>query len=138
MSKTFQLTIKLSESYLSYFICRQQLDYHLRYGMEYESDLYLPPVSITLLDDGGFEIITYTYNEITPINIGDFELSYAAKPGSFNTFTWEFAYNYFDIWYRDNQNRREKLSTSKEFGMLKDPGFIDTTKMANTSRIISS
>lgn len=109
--------------------------------MEYQSNLYFPPISITILDDGGFEIITYTYNELTPTNISDFDLSYAARPGTFNTFTWEFAYNYFDIWYRDdNTGRREKLSTSKDFGMLKDPGIIDINKIPENhqSRIITS
>lgn len=131
MAKTFTLTMKLSESYLTYFICRQQFDLYLRYGLEYQSDLYFPPISITILDDGGFEIITYTYNQLTPINISDFDLSYQARPGTFNTFTWEFAYNYFDIWYKDdNTGRREKLSTSKDFGMLKDPGIIDINTLS--------
>ena len=140
MSKTFTLTIKLSESYLSYFICRQQYDLFLRYGKEYASSLYFPPVSISILDDGGFEMITYTYNQLTPTSISDFDLSYSARPGTFNTFTWEFAYNYFDIWYRDDTNRREKLSTSKDFGMLQDTGYIDPTKLSDyqQSRTIAS
>ena len=138
MSKTFTLTFKLSESYLTYFICRQQFDYFLRFGQEYASDLYMPPLSVTILDDGGFEIITYTYNELTPINISDFDLSYSSRPGTFNTFTWEFAYNYFDIYYKDDRGHREKISTSKEFGMLKDPGIIDINKISEYSNIISS
>lgn len=138
MAKTLTLTIKLSESYLTYFICRHQFDLFLRYGMEYQSDLYFPPISITILDDGGFEIITYTYSELTPVNISDFELSYAARPGQFNTFTWEFNYNYFDIWYRDERGLREKLSTSKDFGMLKDPGLIDVNNLPGNHQVISS
>ena len=98
----------------------------------------MPPLSVTLLDDGGFEVITYTYNELTPINISDFDLSYSARPGTFNTFTWEFAYNYFDIWYKDDRGHREKISTSKEFGMLKDPGIIDINSINNLQNIVSS
>ena len=125
MKKTFTLTIKLSESYISYFMARQQFDLFLQYG-ENAKELYMPPLSITILDDGGFETITYTYNQLTPIGLSDFDLSYAAKPGTFNTFTWEFAYNYFDIWYRDNDGHKNKLGTDPNYGILKDPGFINT------------
>ena len=133
MAKTLTLTMKLSESYLTYFICRQQFDYFLRFGKEYTSDLYLPPISITILDDAGFETITYTYNQLTPTNISDFDLSYSARPGTFNTFTWEFAYNYFDIWYRDDSGQRSKIGTSKDFGMLKDPGVILKSNLKNNN-----
>lgn len=133
MAKTLTLTMKLSESYLTYFICRQQFDYFLRFGKEYASDLYLPPISITILDDAGFETITYTYNQLTPTNISDFDLSYSARPGTFNTFTWEFAYNYFDIWYRDDSGQRSKIGTSKDFGMLKDPGVILKSNLKNNN-----
>jgi hypothetical protein len=124
MNKTVTLTVKLTESYLTYFIARQQFDLFLRFG-EYATNMYMPPLSVTILDDGGFEIITYTYNQLTPTNLSDFDLSYSARPGTFNTFTWEFAYNYFDIWYRDSTtNRRDKISTNPEFGVLKDPGIL--------------
>ena len=118
MAKSFTLTIKLTESYLTYFIARQQFDLFLRFGDDAKS-LYMPPLSVTLLDDGGFEVITYTYNQLTPTNLSDFDLSYAARPGTFNTFTWEFGYNYFDIWYRSDKTHREKISTDADFGVLK-------------------
>lgn len=133
MAKTVTLTIKLTESYLTYFIARQQFDLFLRYGKE-AKELYMPPLSVTILDDGGFEIITYTYNQLTPTNLSDFDLAYAARPGTFNTFTWEFEYNYFDIWYRSEKtSHREKLSTDPDFGVLKDPGIF-TQDMIDEAR----
>ena len=108
MNKDLTLTIKLSESYMTYFIARQQMDLYLKYGANQKA-LYFPPINVTILDEGGFENITYTYYQLTPTNLSDFDLSYAAKPGSFNTFTWGFKYNYFDIYYRDDSGNRVKV-----------------------------
>ena len=97
----------------------------------------MPPISVTILDDGGFETVTYTYHELTPIGLSDFDLSYAARPGTFNTFTWTFSYNYFDIYYRDPEGVRSKLNTDPNDGILKDPGFIQTDKLPDNHYTIS-
>lgn len=122
MNKTITLTIRLSDSYMTYFIARQQMELFFKWGDKFQRELYLPPINITILDDGGFENITYTYYQITPSNLSDFDLSYSAKPGTFNTFTWTFDYNYFDIWYRDENNERRKAEFDKSQGILTDPG----------------
>lgn len=137
MDKTFTITVKLTESYLTYFMARQQFDLFMKFG-EQAKELYMPPISVTILDDGGFEIITYTYSELTPTGLSDFDLSYAARPGTFNTFTWTFAYNYFDIWYRDPSNKRVKLSTDPFDGVLKDPGIINVSTLPDSHNIITS
>lgn len=124
MGKDLTLTIKLSESYMTYFIARQQMDLFLKYGES--KPLYFPPINVTILDEGGFENITYTYYQLTPTALSDFDLSYAAKPGSFNTFTWSFKYNYFDIYYRDNSGNRIKMNLNPDDGMLKFRGPVET------------
>ena len=125
MNKELTLTIKLSESYMTYFIARQQMDLYLKYGANQKA-LYFPPINVTILDEGGFENITYTYYQLTPTNLSDFDLSYAAKPGSFNTFTWGFKYNYFDIYYRDESGNRVKFNWKRDDEMLKFPGSVET------------
>jgi len=60
MAKQLTLTIKLTENYMTYFMARQQFDLFMKWGEQYQ-DLYMPPVNVTILDDGGFESITYTY-----------------------------------------------------------------------------
>ncbi len=125
MNKDLTLTIKLSESYMTYFIARQQMDLYLKYGANQKA-LYFPPINVTILDEGGFENITYTYFQLTPTNLSDFDLSYAAKPGSFNTFTWGFKYNYFDIYYRDESGNRVKFNLNPDDGMLKFSGAVET------------
>lgn len=121
MTKQLTLTIRLSDSYMTYFIARQQMELFLSWGEKYKN-LYFPPINVTILDDGGHETITYTYYQITPSSLSDFDLSYSARPGSFNTFTWTFDYNYFDIWYRDENDERRKAEFDKSSGILQDNG----------------
>lgn len=59
IEKTITLTVKTTESYISYFMARHQFDLFLRLGLS--TPVYLPDISVTLLDDGGFETITYRY-----------------------------------------------------------------------------
>lgn len=115
MTKQFTLTLKLTEGYILYFMLRQQIDLYLKIGQQYR-DLYMPPINVTILDDGGLDNISYTYHELTPMSLSDFDLSYSAKPGNFSTFTLGFAYNYFDIWYRDENGKR--IIINSEDGML--------------------
>ena len=136
MEKTLTLTIKLSQSYITYFMVRQQFEEYLKF-VEGLKELYMPPISVTILDDDGFETVTYSYNQLTPTGLSDFDLSYAARPGSFNTFTWTFSYNYFDIWYRDNTGERKALTTGLNTGYLNDPGMIDMSKVPEYQGAIS-
>ena len=125
MSKDITLTIKLSESYMTYFIARQQMDLYFQYGHGHGiKNLYMSPLNVTILDEGGFENITYTYYQLTPQSLSDFDLSYSAKLGNFTTFTWGFKYNYFDIYYRDENGDRKKMNLDIDNGMLKDPGLM--------------
>lgn len=130
MPKSLTLTVKLTEGHMAYFMMRQQIDLYLKYGSAYK-DLYMPPVNVTILDDGGVENISYTYYQLTPSSLSDYELSYAAKPGSFNTFTVGFTFNYFDIWYRDQNGNRVIINS--EDGMLKTDNSFDGQKASISS-----
>ena len=72
--------------------------------------LYMPDFRISLLNDGGFETFTYVYHQLTPTNISQLDLSYAARLGQFNTFTWQFSYNFYDIWTTDGDGHRTKIN----------------------------
>jgi hypothetical protein len=111
-------------------MARQQFDYFLQFIDV--APIYFPPISVSLLDDGGFETITYTYNQLTPTGLSDFDLSYSARPGTFNTFTWQFAYNDFDIWYRHPDGHRVKISSEDGMtGYLPIAPIIDPSKRIN-------
>lgn len=77
------------------------------------------------MDEGGFENVTYTYYQLTPESLSDFNMSYAAQFGQFNTFTWSFNFNYFQIYYRDADGARKKMTLDNEYGMLKHDDIHD-------------
>jgi|LAHS01.1.fsa_nt_gb hypothetical protein len=104
MDKTMTFTFKLTEGYISYFIWRQQMDL---YYQEFEiKKLYMNPIMVDLLDDQGHAVITYEQEQITPISLSDLPLSYAAKLGSYSTFTLTTNYNYYDVWYYDTVSKK--------------------------------
>lgn len=108
IDKSLTLTIKTTESLLSYFVCRKQYSEFLKIGQK--MPLYMPSIRISLLNDGGFEIFTYIYKQLTPVNISQLDLSYSARLGTYNTFTWQFMYNFYEIWSTDGTGKRTKLN----------------------------
>lgn len=97
MEKNLTITFKLSESYITYFIIRQQMDLYMRlYSVK---GLFWPSIMISLLDDMGRATITYEHVEVTPTNLSELQLSYAAKLGTYNTFQLQCKYNFYNIWY---------------------------------------
>ena len=108
VEKQLTLTVKTAESYISYFVARHQFQLYLRLGQL--TPLYLPNITVSLLDDGGFETVSYCYQQLTPTSIGDLSMSYAARMGQFNTFTWSFVYNYYDVYVRNGKGERELIS----------------------------
>lgn len=80
------------------------------------------------MDDGGFETISYTYCELTPTNLSDLSMSYSARLGTFNTFTWTFRYNYYDVWVRDNSGIKTLISKEYDPYVDSDNSFINTNQ----------
>ena len=59
VDKTLTLTVKTTESYISYFVARHQYMLFLKLGEL--TPLYMPDIIVSLLDDGGFETVSYCY-----------------------------------------------------------------------------
>lgn len=116
VDKTLTLTVKTTESYISYFMARHQYMLFLKLGLL--TELYMPNITVSLLDDGGFETVSYCYQQLTPTSLSDLSMSYAARLGQFNTFTWTFQYNYYDVYIRNGDGTRELIS--KEYDPYKD------------------
>ncbi len=109
IQKDVNVTVKLTESYISYFIIRQQMELFFQLGKEVQGQrLYWDPLEIDFLDDQGHVIISYSESEITPVSISSLSLSYAARLGTYNTFTFAGKFNFFDIWYYED-NEKIKL-----------------------------
>lgn len=111
MRKEISITFKLTESYISYFIMRQQYDLFLK--LITVKDLYFAPISVSLIDDAGFENITYIFHQITPKSISDLDLNYTSRLGQYHSFSMSFSFNYFDIWYRTEDGSKILIDYNK-------------------------
>lgn len=116
VDKTLTLTVKTTESYISYFVARHQYMLYLKLGQL--TDLYMPNITVSLLDDGGFETVSYCYQQLTPTSLSDLSMSYAARMGTYNTFTWTMQYNYYDVYIRNYNG--ERILISKEYDPYRD------------------
>jgi hypothetical protein len=109
-SKELTLTLKTSESLLTYFIMRRQFDLYLRLGSQYNKPLYMGNVCVSLLSDGGYATFTYVFKELTMTSLSTLDLSYAATLGTYNTFTANFRYNYYDVYMLDENGAQIKVT----------------------------
>ena len=101
ISKTLNITFKLTESYLSYWIIWDQVDTYLHYAGDElnrsHSPRFMEPITLGFLTDAGLELLSFKFEQIIPTNIGELTLSYAATVASYNTFSWSLRFNYFSI-----------------------------------------
>lgn len=102
IGKSLNITFKLTESYLSYWIIWHQVDTYLHYANDSlersRAPIYMEPIRLSFLTDAGLEMVSFKFDQIVPTNIGGLTLSYAATVASYNTFTWNLRYNYFGVW----------------------------------------
>jgi hypothetical protein len=99
IDKNITITMKLTESYLSYWIWWDQIDTYLHYVDNHKDkkNCWMEPVKLGFLTDSGVQLIEFTFRDITPTNTSELNLSYAATVAQYNTFTINLRYNYFDI-----------------------------------------
>jgi len=98
LNKTLTITMKLTESYLTYWIFYSQIHYFLEYKNKYgENRVFMNNVHLSFLNDAGFSLVDCTYKYLVPTSLGTFDLSYAAQLASYTTFDISFRYNRFDI-----------------------------------------
>ena len=84
LDKNLTITFKLTESFLSYWILFDQIEKFLEYG---DRVPFWPPMYVSFLDHKGFELVVFSYEKIIPVNLSQFEISYAQSAAQFNTFT---------------------------------------------------
>ena len=101
ISKDLSITFKLTESYISYWVMWDQIDVYLHYANDVtdHQPCWMNPISLSFLSDNGYEMVKFLFQEITPTNLGELSLSYAATLAQYNTFTLSLKYNRFDIIY---------------------------------------
>ena len=99
INKELGITFKLTESYISYWIIWDQVDLYLHYTNEVteHKPCWMEPLMLGFFSDAGFLLTEFMFQEITPMNLSELNLSYAAQVASYNTFTWTLRYNRFII-----------------------------------------
>jgi hypothetical protein len=111
--KNLDITIKLSEGFISYWILFEQIEEFLRYDNE-EKGVFWPSMYISFLDHHGFELLIFEFEKIIPRNLTSFDISYSSTAAEFNTYTLGLRYNRFNIKRRinsENYNVGNSIST---------------------------
>lgn len=94
IDKEFTITFKLFEGYINYWIMFDQLQKFYDYDTENQ---FFPPMTLSFLDNTGFELIAFIYEKVLMTSMTQLELSYASNIPDFQTFDVTFHYNYFNI-----------------------------------------
>lgn len=84
------------------------------------NELFFAPITISLLSDGGFETVSYTFKNLTPVSLSDLSFSYAARLGNFTTYSVTFAYNYYDVYVSDGENYGDRTKVSEQIDPMYD------------------
>lgn len=95
VDKNLTITFKLTDSYLSYWIIRDQIEEYLKYGEV--KKIYWNPLYLTFLSSAGYEINTFEFSQITPTSLSELDLSYKAEIAQYNTFSLGIHYNFQKI-----------------------------------------
>lgn len=80
----------------------------------------MSPITISLLSDGGFETVSYTFRNLTPVSLSDLSFSYAARLGNFTTFSVSFQYNYYDVYVSSGEKYGDRTKVSQEIHPMYD------------------
>jgi hypothetical protein len=94
IDKNLDVTFKLSEGFISYWILFEQIEKFVQYN---DTVPFWPPMYISFLDHHGFELVAFTFNKIVPTNLSQFQISYAQTAAEFNTFSMNLRYNRYTI-----------------------------------------
>lgn len=94
--KEIEVTFKLSEGFITYWIIFEQIEEFLRYNDD-ESKVFWPPMYVSFLDMHGFELVAFEFNKIIPTSLSSFDVSYSTTAADFNTFSLGLRYNRFNI-----------------------------------------
>jgi len=92
--KTFDVTFKLSEGFVTYWMIFDQIEEYLLYK---EDEVFWPPMYVSFLDHHGLELVAFEFNKIVPTGLSNFDVSYATTAAEFNTFSLGLKYTRFNI-----------------------------------------
>lgn len=93
-TKNIDITFKLGESYIPYWVIFDQISYYLEYS---DRIPYWPNMNLTFLDNNGFEVVTFAMKLVVPTNLSELNLSHSSIMTDFKTATLSLTYNRFEV-----------------------------------------
>lgn len=100
LDRNFTLTFKSYEGYINYWVW---FDMFFAYYNLDQKEKYLGDVTLTFLDQSGFEFVAVELGQIVMTNLSALELNYSSNTADFTNFTADFSYNYINIKKRLDQ-----------------------------------
>ena len=94
LNREFNITFKLYEGYINYWVMFDM--FRAFYDLD-NKEAFLPDVTLSFLDQTGFEFIAVEFHQVLMTNISELELNYSSNTAEFKTFNMNFKYNYIKI-----------------------------------------
>ena len=94
LDREFTLTFKSYEGYINYWI---MFDMFFEFYSMKQKDKYLGDVTLSFLDQTGFEFVAIEFSQVTMTALSSLELNYSSNTAEFTNFTADFKYNYIKI-----------------------------------------
>jgi hypothetical protein len=99
LDRKFTISLKSYEGWINYWIFFDQMFAY--YELD-NKEKYLPELTLSFLDQTGFEFIAINFQQIVMTGISELELNYASNTAEFRNFSVDFTYNYIRIMKRLN------------------------------------
>jgi hypothetical protein len=94
LDKNITVTFKLTEGFITYWMLFDQIELFQFYS---DRDPFWPSMYVSFMDHHGFELMAFEFQKIVPLNLSQFNVSYATVAADFNTFTLNLGYNRYKI-----------------------------------------
>jgi hypothetical protein len=98
--KTLTVSFKLSEGFISYWMLFEQIEWYLTYGKTLP---FWPPMFLSFLDHNGHSLMEFSYEQVTPIGLSQFDVNYSTMVSEFASFSLTLKFNRFKIKRGANQ-----------------------------------
>jgi hypothetical protein len=92
--KEFTVEFKSYEGYINYWM---MFDLLMEYSDYDNKEPFLPSITLSFLDQTGFELIVYEFQQVIMTEISSLELNFTSNAADFQSFSCTFNYNYFKV-----------------------------------------
>lgn len=94
LDRSFKITFKSYEGFINYWVF---FDMFFSYYDLDQRDKYLKDVTLTFLDQTGFEFLAIEFGQIIMTDVSELDLNYSSNTAEFKTFTVGFKYNFINV-----------------------------------------